>query len=105
MSISGPRLLTQATQATKLSRWILAPVIIGAGLVPLIVAAHLRGDAASIEHIRSTPFTNEIVPRSPESSMETAGPSSTYPSPPVFTGQRFRFGFLEFEDDADAASK
>jgi len=102
MSISGPRLLSQAT---ALSRWILALAIISAGLISLTVAAHVREDAASIEHIQSTQIIKVIAPPSPQSSMEPAGPSSTYPSTSVLTGPRFRFGFLEFEDDADAASR
>src|SRR5262249_49432363 len=102
MAISGPRLLSQAT---ALSRWLLALAIICAGLVSLTVAAHVREDAASIEHIRSAPIINVIVPPSSEGPRVADAPSPTPPSPPAFSEARFRFGFLEFEDDADAASR
>jgi hypothetical protein len=99
-------LLGQALRATELSRWILAlAIIISAGLVSLTVAAHVRGDAAPIGHVHSAQIIKVIVPPSPESGRERAGPSSTYPSSPVLTGLRFRFGFLEFEDDPDASTE
>jgi hypothetical protein len=82
-----------------LSRWLSA-AIIGAGLACVTVAAHVRKDADPIEHVSITPIIKVIVPSTAERAFPAIAPSS--PSSPTLPSARFRFGFLEFEDDADA---
>lgn len=94
----------RAIQTTALTRCMLAVAIIGAGLVSLNVASHVRGDTAPIEHVR-TPIVSLIVPPGPETVRRAAALSDTQPSSPALSSARFRFGFLEFEDDADAAPR
>jgi hypothetical protein len=94
------RLLDQAIEATALSRWMLPAAIIGAGFVYLTMALHMRGAAGRIEHIRSTPVVRAIAPASVESA-DSSGARS-YSAGEV---AKFRFGFLEFEDDADASAE
>jgi hypothetical protein len=79
----------------------LAVAIIGGGLA-YTVASRVRGSAAPIEHIRSTPVVKVIVPASVENA-HTAGPRSA--SSPTLSGAKSRFGFLEFEDDPDAPAE
>ena len=79
---------------------ILAVAIIGGGLA-YTVASRVRGSAAPIEHIRSTPVVKVIVPASVENAHTAVGPRSARPSSPTLSGKS-RFGFLEFEDDPDA---
>jgi hypothetical protein len=102
---SATRLLGHAIHATTLSRWILAVAIIGGGLAYLIVASRVRGSAAPIEHIRSTPVVKVIVPASVENAHTAVGPRSARPSSPTLSGAKSRFGFLEFEDDPDAPAE
>lgn len=99
---SPASLVGQTTHATTLSRGILALAIIGAGLVSLTVASHVRGATAPIEQVRSTPIIELIVPPGAESVHPAAALSGTQPSSPTLADAKFRFGFLEFEDDADA---
>jgi hypothetical protein len=68
----------------------------------LAVASHERGTAAPIGQIRSTPVVNTIVPASAHTA---AAPRSDRLPLPAFSGARFRFGFLEFEDDPDASAE
>ena len=42
---------------------------------------------------------------SPRMAKRENRPSGALPSSPAFSETRFRFGFLEFKDDADAASR
>jgi len=102
---SAAGLLSQTMRATRLSRWILALAIMGVGLVFLTVVPHVRGAAAPIEQIRSGPITRPTMQSSAESIHAAAGLSGAQPSSEVFSGTKFRFGFLEFEDDADAPSR
>ena len=101
---SATRLLGHAIHATTLSRWILAVAIIGGGLA-YTVASRVRWSAAPIEHIRSTQVVKVIVPASVENAHTAVGPRSARPSSPTLSGAKSRFGFLEFEDDADALSR
>jgi len=101
---AATRLLGHAIHATTLSRWILAVAIIGGGLAYLTVASRVRGSAAPIEHIRSTPVVKVIVPASVENA-HTAGTRSARPSSPTLSGAKSQFGFLEFEDDPDAPAE
>ena len=95
-------LLRQTTHRTTLSRGILALAIKGAGLLSLTVASHVRGATAALEHARSTRTIKVIVPPSAESTRAAPVPSGAQPPPPAFSDVTFRFGFLEFEDDAHA---
>jgi hypothetical protein len=99
---SAARLATQTIKTMALSRWILALAIIGAGLLSLTVASHVRGATAALEHARSTRTIKVIVPPSAESTRAAPVPSGAQPPPPAFSDVTFRFGFLEFEDDAHA---
>jgi hypothetical protein len=82
---------------------LMALAVMGAGLLSLSVVSHVRGGAAA--NARFAPTINVIVPPSAESPRAAAAPSPALPSSPVFSDTRFRFGFLEFEDDADAPSR
>ncbi|HEY7550678.1 MAG TPA: hypothetical protein VH913_14320 [Hyphomicrobiaceae bacterium] len=82
-----------AAAALGLSRWIFALAIMGAGVLSLTVVSRVRGAAAPI------PTIKVIVQPSTESTR--AAPT---PSGPAFSDATFRFGFLEFEDDAHASS-
>jgi len=99
---NAARLLNRAGPAMPL---ILAAAIAGFGLVHLTVASHVREAAAPVAHVRSTPYVDMIVPASVESGLAEAVPSSAQPSLPAIPIPRFRFGFLEFEDDFDASTK
>jgi hypothetical protein len=103
MTISPPaaRLLGQAIHTTTLVKWILA-AIINAGLAYLIIASHVRSAAAPTEVIHSGSLVKTIVPTS---AYTAAAPGIARPPLPAFSGVRFRFGFLEFEDDPDAPAE
>jgi hypothetical protein len=101
-SRSAARLFGQTIHAKTLAKWILAAVIIGAGVAYLSLASHVRGVAAPIEAIRSGSLVKTIVPTSAHTAP---APRSARPPLPAFSGARFRFGFLEFEDDPDAAAE
>ena len=92
--------LSRAIQTTALARCLVAIAIIGAGLVSLNVASHVRGATAPSEQIR-TPILSLIVPPGPQPARPAAVLRDTQLSSPVLPSARFRFGFLEFEDDAD----
>jgi hypothetical protein len=99
MTIS--RNLGQITHATMLSRGILALVIMGAGAVSLAVGftparSHCSDRAA---------ISGPTVPPSAEDPHVAVSASGAQSLSPEFSGTKFRFGFLEFEDDADAPSK
>jgi hypothetical protein len=102
---SAERLPTPTIKTMALSRWILALAVLGAGLLSLTVVSRVRGAAAPIEHARIIPTIKVIVPPSAESTRAAPAPSGAQPSSPVFSDARFRFGFLEFEDDAHAPSR
>jgi len=93
--------LSRAIQTTALTRCILAVAIIAAGLVSLNLASHVRGATAPIEHVR-TPIVSLLLQPGPETVRPAAALSDTQLSSPALFSARFRFGFLEFEDDADA---
>jgi hypothetical protein len=97
---SVARLLRQTIQAMRISRWILALAIMGGGLASLTVASHVRGAAARIEQIR-----RPTLPPDAKGAPAVAGRSGAQPSPPAFSDAMFRFGFLEFEDNAHAPSR
>ena len=84
---------------------ILALAIMGAGLLSLTVVSQVRGATVAIEHARITPIIKVIVPPSVESSHAAAGPIGSQAASPAFSNATFRFGFLEFEDGADAPSR
>jgi hypothetical protein len=88
-----------------LLRWILALAIMGAGLVSLTAASHVRGATAPIEYVRPTPIIELIVSPGAENVHPAAALSGTQPSSPTLADAKFRFGYLEFEDDADAPSR
>lgn len=97
---SAERLPGATIKTMALSRWILALAIISGGLLSLTVVSRVRGAAAPIEHARIIPTIKVIVPPSAESTR--AAPT---PSGPAFSDATFRFGFLEFEDDAQVSSR
>jgi hypothetical protein len=99
---SAARLFNRAVEATALPKWMLAVAIIGAGLAYLTVVSHERGTAA---HERSTSFVKAKVPPSAESAHAPGGPGTVPPSSPTLASTKFRFGFLEFEDDPDASTR
>ena len=81
---------------------VLAVAITCAGLVSVAVASRIGGGVQSIERVHSPPIVKTTVQATLEDGYMPAGASSTRSwSPPSF-GTNFRFGFLEFEDDADA---
>jgi hypothetical protein len=92
------RLLNQATHATTLSKSMLAAAIVGAGWIYLTAVSHVRGAVAPIEQICGTEVVKTIAPASVETAHRAAGASSAHASSLPFSGTRFRFGFLEFED-------
>ena len=89
------------SRMTTLSKSILALAIMGAGLMSLSVASHVRGAPASINQ-RGGPIMRPIAL---PSANTAADPSGAQSSSPVLASAKFRFGFLEFEDDADAPSR
>lgn len=95
------RLLNLAVHATTRSKWMFAAAIIGAGSVSLAVASHGRGAAAPIEQIRSI----RVVPANVEVAHPAAAPNSASLPSAGISVVRFRFGFLEFEDDPDASAE
>jgi hypothetical protein len=90
---------------TTLSKSILALAIMGgAGLMSLSVASHVRGAPASINQ-RGSPIMRPIALPSAKSAYTAADPSGAQSSSPVLASATFRFGFLEFEDDARVVPK
>ena len=82
------------------------PAAIGAtGLAYLTLSWHEHGAAAHIEQSRRAPIGKEVAPAGVRDLHSTAGADSAHPLPPAFSGASFRFGFLEFEDDAYASAK
>lgn len=99
------RLLDRAIQATVLPRWRVAVAIAGAGLVYLTAWSHGRGAAAPIVQTHSPPTVKATVPPSAESADAAAGPSTAPPSSLTLPTAKYRFGFLEFENDTDASTQ
>jgi hypothetical protein len=97
---SAERLLGPTINTMAIPRWILALAIMGAGVLSLSVVSRVRGAAAPIENARIIPTIKVIVPLSAESTRAASTPSG-----PAFSDATFRFGFLEFEDDAHASSR
>lgn len=81
--------------ATTLSKWILVAAVPGAGLILLLWGPDLPSGAASLDQIRGSPTVNVAVPAMVEIAR----------APPGESGARFRFGFLEFEDDPEATAE
>jgi hypothetical protein len=79
---------------------LMALTVMGAGLLSLSVVSHVREGAAA--NARVAPTINVTVPPSAESPRAAAALRPALPASPAFSDTRFRFGFLEFEDDADA---
>jgi hypothetical protein len=77
----------------------------GAGFLSLTLLSHVRGVTAPIEHAQIVPTNKMIVPPSAEGTRAAPAPSGALPSSPALSEARFRFGFLEFEDDPNAPSK
>jgi hypothetical protein len=77
----------------------------GAGLFSLTVASRVGGATAANEHSGTASIIKVIVPPSAEISHAAAAPSAALPSSAAFSEAPLRFGFLEFEDDADAPSR
>ena len=100
---SAERLRRQASDAAQ--PWILPAAIVGAGLVGLIVVSHLRGAAALVGQIRSSAIVEAIAPASSESAPAAMVPSIHRSPAAVLLDVRSRFGFLEFEDAADASAR
>jgi hypothetical protein len=101
VSRSAVRLFNQAVQARTVSKWSCAAAIIVAGFLYLTVASHVGGAVVPIEQIRSPAIGKTIVPGSVENPHLAAGPGRASSSSPVLPAARFRFGFLEFEDNPD----
>jgi len=101
---SAARLLGQAIQTMAPTRWILAVAIIGAGLAHLTVASHVCRGAGLVERI-STPAIKVIAPPGAASTPPAVGPRNRLASSPALPEMKFRFGFLEFEDDPDASTE
>ena len=80
---------------TTLSNWILVAAVIGAGLIQLLLGPDLPGVAASLDQIRGGRAVNVALPAGVEIARVPSGES----------GARFRFGFLEFEDDPEAPAQ
>jgi hypothetical protein len=81
--------------ATTLSKWTLVAAVAGAGLIQLLWGPDLPGVAATLDQIRGGRPVNVALPLSVEIAREPHGES----------GARFRFGFLEFEDDPEAPAQ
>ena len=94
--------LNQVIHARTLPNWVSAAAIIGAALVYLAMASHVRGAAIPIEQIRSTRDV-PTMPASIGAALWGADPSSSGPLAPKVPSPGFRFGFLEFEADPDAS--
>jgi len=92
-------------KAKTLSKWVLVAAMLSAGLIHLFLGSQVRGLAAPLDHIRGAPVVKAIVPASVEITRAAASPSSAHPASPGESGTKFRFGFLEFEDDPDASAK
>jgi hypothetical protein len=92
-------------QTTALSRWILAVAIVGAGLICLTVASHVRGAAAPVAQVHSSPIMTATVPPSTESAHAAVGPGITPPLSQALPIAKYRFGYLEFENDPDASTE
>ena len=92
-------------KAMTLSKWVLVAAMPSAGLIHLFLGSQVRGVAAPLDHIRGTPVVNAILPASVEITRAAASPSSSDPASLGESGTKFRFGFLEFEDDPDASAK
>ena len=78
--------------ATTLSKLILVAAVVGAGLIQLLSGPDLPRVAASLDQIRGGRAVKVALPASVEIARV----------PPGESGARFRFGFLEFEDDPEA---
>jgi hypothetical protein len=99
---SSASLFGQTSHATTLSRGILALAIMAAGPASLMVVSYVDGATAPVAPIRGSPIIRPTVPPSAEDPHAAVAASSAQPSSPEFSDTRFRLGFLEFEDDADA---
>jgi len=94
--------LRQTIRAMAPSRWILALAVMGAGLASLTVTSHVRGATAPVGHARIIPTIKVIVPPGTKSTHAVTALGAAQPVSPAFSDATFRFGFLEFEDDAHA---
>jgi hypothetical protein len=70
----------------------------------LLVGPQVRGFAGPLD-LRGSPLIKAIVPGRLEIAPAAASPSSARPAPSDQPPTKFRFGFLEFEDDPDAPAK
>jgi hypothetical protein len=96
-----PTSLTHAVLTRTQSKRVQAAAIIGAGLVSLAVASHMRGATAPTEQVRSA----RILPASQEGAHGVIAPTGASVASPSASIARFRFGFLEFEDEHAASAE
>ncbi len=98
---SASRLLSRAIHAAPLSRLVLAAAVIAAGLGSLSLIADVRGAGTPIPEPRGFP-PGEGIPWPETANAHRLGGAGTAASrPPAAFDPRYRFGFLEFEDDAE----
>jgi len=97
------RQLVQAIQAVSRLRRILAIAIAGAVLVYLTLALYGHGAAPPIAQVHGAPIAKATVPPSAESA-HAAADANTTPSPALPIA-KFRFGYVEFENDPDASNE
>lgn len=95
----------RARSATRpLSKWILAAAIIGIGAAYLAVTSGVPRAAARFKE-RLNPGVVTAVPAGTEDGPAAMDLRNVRPVSPEIPNARFRFGFLEFEDDPDASTK
>ena len=71
----------------------------------LLLGPHVRGFAEPLDHRRGSPVIKAIVPGSLQIAPAAANPSNARPVPLDQPATKFRFGFLEFENDPDTPAK
>ena len=94
----------QAVPGTTLSKWILAAAIIGIGAAYLAVTSGVPRSAARFKE-RLDPGVVTVVPAGTQNGNAARDLRNVRPVSPEIPNARFRFGFLEFEDDPDATTK
>jgi hypothetical protein len=88
---------------TALAKLLLvASMLAGALIYPILGS---RRVAAPLDEHRGGPAVRVFVQASVENARTAADPGNAGPASPALSGARFRFGYLEFEDDPDARAK
>lgn len=95
------RLRNQTLHARRLLRWMLAAAIVGVGLAYSTIISDVRGGGVLVQQLRGAEIVKTIGPPSVQTTHTAAAPGSPCASLSACSGARFRFGFLEFEDDPD----